>query len=72
MPIALKERTSRLSINPADVSVDANGNVVIKDASLAAEFKKLRAQKGAAMSDICCGGCACSPIADRGAKERHI
>jgi len=56
----MKKRTAKLGVDPADISVDEHGNVVIKDAALASEVVKLKGAKGGVWSDICCSGCGCS------------
>ena len=54
-------RTAKLSVNPADVTIDARGHVVIKDLALAEAIKAYQAHKEpvADMGDICCHGCGC-------------
>jgi hypothetical protein len=42
-PVPSKNRSIMLAVDPADVSVDQFGNVVIKDTALAAEVRRLQA-----------------------------
>ena len=57
-PVPVKHRTSKLAFDPADISVDHNGNVVIKDPELASAVLKIKGTKGAVMDNVLCGaGC---------------
>lgn len=54
-------RTSKLVVNPKDVTIDEQGNVVIKDPALAEAIKASQGQtRGVFLGDICCDGCGCS------------
>ncbi|MGD0800428.1 MAG: hypothetical protein ABR906_03850 [Terracidiphilus sp.] len=59
-PVPLKHRTAKMVVDPADVTVDEHGNVMIKDPDLAKAVLKLQGVKGANMDGLCCGGCGCS------------
>jgi hypothetical protein len=57
-PEPVKHRTSKLAFDPADISVDKEGNVVIKDKLLASEVLKFKAAGGTVMDNGTCGaGC---------------
>jgi len=54
-------RIAKLSVDPADVTINEDGHVVIRDAALSAEVMKLQgSEEDAVKGDILCDGCPCT------------
>ncbi len=58
--VRAKARRAKIMVDPANVSIDHNGNVLIKDPELARQIRGSMANKGVDMDGWCCSGCGCS------------